>query len=257
MCNFLILVFMTSIIEKALLNIPINFHNKCYIHIPLVKEVVGMDKFHYYLNLLTITQEEIEDMFVQEDIKGNIPTPWEYLILNSNANISFQQDVVAALSFFTNSPITILDNFGILIGDLNYFLKNNIAIDLMPIITAEDFFEFQNCIREVSGLEKVSQPNPDEDPRIKRMKAKARYRDKIKAKQNQKKGIGLKQLIAAISCMDTGLNPLNIGEISYVAFRELIAMYQNKEAYANELNAIYNGAGKKVHAKYWITRDTE
>jgi hypothetical protein len=63
----------------------------------------------------------------------------------------------------------------------------------------------------------VEPPNPNEHPKIKAMKAKARYRDKVKAKQNAKNGITLFTTMASICCMGIGLTPLNIGEISYVA----------------------------------------
>jgi hypothetical protein len=49
------------------------------------------------------------------------------------------------------------------------------------------------------------------------MKAKARYRDKVKAKQNAKNGITLFSTMASICCMGIGLTPLNIGEMSYVS----------------------------------------
>jgi len=54
------------------------------------------------------------------------------------------------------------------------------------------------------------------------MKAKARYRDKIKAKQNAKKGLNLFSIMTSICCMGIGLNPLNIGEMSYVAMNALL-----------------------------------
>jgi hypothetical protein len=49
----------------------------------------------------------------------------------------------------------------------------------------QDFFDFQNMIREALGEKAVARPepeNPNEDPRITRIKAKARERDRIKAK---------------------------------------------------------------------------
>jgi hypothetical protein len=63
----------------------------------------------------------------------------------------------------------------------------------------------------------VEPPNPNEHPKIKAMKAKARYRDKVKAKQNAKNGITLFTTMASICCMGIGLTPLNIGEMSYVS----------------------------------------
>ena len=68
----------------------------------------------------------------------------------------------------------------------------------------------------------VEPPNPNEHPKIKAMKAKARYRDSVKAKQNAKNGVTLFNTITSICCMGIGLNPLNIGEMSYVAMEAIL-----------------------------------
>ena len=47
------------------------------------------------------------------------------------------------------------------------------------------------------------------------MKAKARYRDKIKAKKGN--GLDLGTTLVSICCMGIGLTPLNIGKISYAS----------------------------------------
>lgn len=83
------------------------------------------------------------------------------------------------------------------------------------------------------------------------MKAKARYRDYIKAK----KGLGLKfeTLLSSICCMGLGLNPLNIGELSYAAIPVLVHFYQDKEKYDIDIRSLLAGAdSKKIKPKYWI-----
>jgi hypothetical protein len=72
------------------------------------------------------------------------------------------------------------------------------------------------------GQKVVEKPVEDEDPRVKAIKAKARYRDKLKAKQNAKKGLSLFHTLASICCMGIGLTPLNIGEMSYVAMNAIL-----------------------------------
>jgi hypothetical protein len=66
--------------------------------------------------------------------------------------------------------------------------------------------------------------DPDEDPRITRMKAKARERDRIKAKKGSVNGISIQTCLTAICCMGLGINPLNIGEMSYAAIGPLMKM---------------------------------
>jgi hypothetical protein len=82
-------------------------------------------------------------------------------------------------------------------------------------LNKDNFFEFQNAIRRALGDKPIEPPRENEDPRIKRMKAKARYRDRIKAKKGV--GITFEETLVSICCMGIGLNPLNIGEISYAA----------------------------------------
>jgi hypothetical protein len=52
-------------------------------------------------------------------------------------------------------------------------------------LTEEDFFDFQNLIRSSLGDKDIPPPlpeDPDEDPRVRRIKEKARERDRIKAR---------------------------------------------------------------------------
>jgi hypothetical protein len=49
-----------------------------------------------------------------------------------------------------------------------------------------EFFNFQNAIREAYGSKPIKPPepiDPNEDPRIRRIKEKARERDRIKEKK--------------------------------------------------------------------------
>ena len=130
-------------------------------------------------------------------------------------------------------------------------MKEVKSVDQLRILKEEDFFEFQNLVRESMGHPKVEPPRPDENPRIKAMKAKARYRDRIKAKQG--KNLKLETILTSICYMGLGLNPLNIGELSYAAIPNLFAMYQEKEKYELDIDSLLAGAdSKKVKPKYWI-----
>ena len=125
------------------------------------------------------------------------------------------------------------------------------TLEDLRILKEEDYFEFQNLIRQSLGDKAISPPDPNEDPRVRRIKAKARYREKIKAK----KGMGLKMCttLASICCMNMGINPLNIGELSYAAIPLLMATYQEKEKYQLDIDSLLAGAdSKKIKPKYWI-----
>ena len=110
---------------------------------------------------------------------------------------------------------------GIHSSQYNVMIQNN--VDDLKIITGQNYFFLQNAIRESLGEKAIEPPNPNEDPRLKRMKAKARYRDKIKAKKGG--GIDLGSSLVAICCMGIGLTPLNIGKISYASVARLTTTY--------------------------------
>lgn len=53
--------------------------------------------------------------------------------------------------------------------------------------------------------------------------------------------------------MNMGINPLNIGELSYSAVKSLIAMYQQQEEYKMDIDTLLAGGdSKKIKPKYWI-----
>ena len=178
-----------------------------------------------YQKIFTISQEELEDEFAEKgkDL-SEVPTPYQYLVANCYHSKEFLEICRKAFVFFTKQEITPLPQLAIfIVGNLEEVLAKSKKIEDLIKFEEEDYFEFQNIIRVMVGLKPVEPPNPNEHPRIRAMKAKARYRDKIKAKQNA--GLDLTSLMAAICCMGMGLNPLNIGDISYAAVSELIARY--------------------------------
>ena len=235
--------------EAFIIGCPVEFKKLCLIYPPTVKEVVCNPEYDAFNKILTLSQEEIEDEFVEhnKDLKYLL-TPFEYILNGAYNDSHFKLVLEQAFAFYIHEPVYILpEQKQVLLGDI----KGIKSIHNLRILKEEDYFEFQNLIREASGEEPKEPPNPNEDPRIKAIKAKARYRDKIKAKKG--KGITRATLIASISCMQMGLNPLNIGELSYAALPILVATYQEKEKYQLDVESLLAGAdSKKVKPKYWI-----
>ena len=238
---------------KVFLKLPVNFKNKFYIYPPSLKEVIGNEEFGMYQKIFTMSQEELEDDFAQQQKDfSKIPTPYEFLVANCYHSEDFLKICKKAFRFFTKQDITLLPKLGIfLVGNLEESLKKTKNADDLIKFEESDFFEFQNEIRKAIGLKVVEPPNPNEHPKIRAMKAKARYRDKVKAKQSS--GLDLTSIMAAICCMGMGLNPLNIGDISYASINRLIEQYQKKEKYQLDIDSLLAGAdSKKVKPKYWI-----
>lgn len=239
--------------EKVFLKFPLNFKNKCKIYPPSINEVIKDDKFSLYRKLLTISQEEIEDEFNEKELDMNdLLTPFEYLLNNVYNHKEIQAIACEAFKFFIHEDVTFLcEHKKIVIGKLEEVISNISSIDDLIIIEEEEYFEFQNLLREALGEQKISPPDPNENPKIKKMKAKARYRDRIKAQS----GVGLKlsSSLVSICCMNFGLNPLNIGELSYAAIHPLIRYYQEKEKYQLDIDSLLAGAdSKKIKPKYWV-----
>lgn len=238
---------------RTFLGIPIDFKGKCKIHPPRIADVLMEDYFGFYRQLLCISQEEIEDEVVEKNSEAtNFLTPIEYLLASCFQNPEIKKVMEKGFEFFLKTPVTFLyDMKAILIGKLEEVLPTIKSMDELVMITEKDYFDFQNAIRLSLGEKAIDPPNPNEDPRIKRMKAKARYRDKIKAKQGG--GLSLQTSLEAICCMGIGLTPLNIGEISYASVGAIIERYQMKEKYEVDIDSLLAGAkANKVNPVYWI-----
>ena len=233
-----------------LMGLPERFKDLCEIYPPLVKDVLENRKFSQYETALTITKQDIEDEFAESSPELMELTPFKYLLLNSMANEDFLQVVIESFKFFIHEDVAVLPELEvIIIGKLEEDIDPRVDLDDPRLITEENYFEFQNAIRISLGREPEEPPDLEEDPRIKRIKAKARYRDRLIAKRQKAPSLGT--YLTAICCMGVGLNPLNIGEITYASVNYLINMYQQKEEYNVNIKSLLAGA-KDVKLKYWI-----
>ena len=237
---------------------PLKFKKEINIYPPSVREVICNQHYSQYLKLLTVSQEDLEDEYNQKkENKDNIPTPFEFLLINCYHNPTFCQVAKEAFEFFIHKPINFFyEEKMIVVGQLEKEIVKINNLDDLVVIREEEYFDFQNFIREVNGLalaERPAPPNPNEDPRITAMKAKARARDRIKAKQAGRGGISLHTCLVAICCMGMGITPLNIGEMSYAAIGPIMKMSQEREKYDIDIRSLLAGAdSKKIKPKYWI-----
>ena len=234
---------------------PVQFKTGINIYPPTLRDVIVNYNYSTFLRILTYSQEEIEDIYVKEkkDLT-KFPTPIEFMLNNCFHDKKYEFLCKQAFKFFLKTDVDFLyEKKIIIIGNLEEVIKNLQSVNQLIVISEEEFFDFQNLIRLATNQKVVEPPNPKEHPRIKAMKAKARYRDKVKAKQMAKTGLTLFSTMASICCMGIGLTPLNIGEMSYVAMEAILAQYQNKEKYQVDIDSLLAGAdSKKIKPKYWI-----
>ena len=227
---------------------PVEFKHLCMVYPPKVCDTFKKN-FFLYSQILTLSQEEIEDEYVEKDLDiSNLLTPFEYLLNTAYNDSTLRQFIKDAFYLFTHEEVTFLyEQKQIIIGDISTVE----SIEGLRILREEDYFDFQNLVREAIGKKRIEPPNPNEDPRVKAIKAKARYRDKIKAKKGQ--GISLQTTLSSICCMGIGITPLNIGELSYAIIPVLMETYQAKEKYNLDTDCLLAGAdAKKIKPKYWI-----
>jgi len=243
--------------DRVFLGFPIAFKDICKIYPPTVNDVIGNEHFNIYNALFTITQEDLNDEYLKDERVTHIPTPFEYLMLNYYQGGDMQQHILDGFKFFLHEPVTIVPEINmLLIGKSEDELDPDRDLENPRLLTAENFFDFQNQIRIVMGSSEIKPPDPEEenlDPRILRYKRKIRESEKIIKQKKNKDGPKFGTLLAAICCMGIGLTPLNIGEISYACVHWLIAMEQQKEAYDIDIRSLLAGAdSKKIKPKYWI-----
>lgn len=240
----------------AFLALPIRKKNYS-VYPPTLNDSLNNPNFTQWEGLFTTSQEELEDSIHEHNpsYDGPIPTPWLFLLGSAYEDKEFENTIREAFRFFLHEEITILyENQVIVLGNLEEELTKISSAEELRIIDEEEFFNLQNTVRTSLGIAPVEKPDPDESPRIKRMKAKARLRDRVKAKKGM--GLSLGDSLVSICCMGIGLTPLNIGEISYAALGKIIDRYQKKEAYETDIQSILAGAdAKKIHPKYWITNE--
>ena len=240
---------------------PLRVQGNTKIYPPSVSDVLGNNAYSQFVKVLTITQDDIRDELIKkEEPKEKIdqaPTPFEFLLINSYHNDTFRIITEKAFEFFLHEKISFLfEEKTILVGDLEKRILEIESLDQIVKINEDNYFDFQNLIRIACGDEPIEPPAPpdtNEDPRIAKMKMKARERDRIKARKGVKGGISITTSLIAICCMGIGITPLNIGEMSYAAIGPIMKMSQDKEKYDIDIRSLLAGAdSKKIKPKYWI-----
>lgn len=238
--------------SNAFLGLPIKFKSICKVYPPKVKEILNDENYPVYRKIFLMSQEEIEDEFAENKLSmDNVPDPMNYLFQLAE-DIRIKKIALDGFQFFLHEPVLLLaDQQMIIIGDLKEDLTHAKSIDDLRIIKKEDYFEFQNTLRRAIGEKEVEPYNPNENPKIKYFKAKARLRDRVKAKS--KNNLTLGSTLASICCMGLGITPLNVGELSQAAISVIVRTYQEKDKYDIDIQSLLAGAdSKKVKPQFWI-----
>lgn len=232
---------------------PFKFKDICTIFPPSLNEVLDSEEYPIYRRLLTLSGEDIEDEFAEQGIDfKDLPTPLNYVCSAAKQSESIKETIEKGFQFFIHEPVTILSDVQmIVVGDLRETLTTISSVEELRIINESNYFDFQNLIRQAIGEKEKEPYDPNEHPKVKYFKAKARKRDRIKAQSKESLTFGT--TLATICCMGLGITPLNVGELSQCAITVLTRYYQEKLKYEIDIRSLLAGADKKdVDLKFWV-----
>lgn len=237
--------------EKIIFGFPENFKDVCLIYPPKNKDIIsiGYEIFCRYYTSLTISYEDLYDILRKKSLKENkkfkkedIPSTFDSLWIQIKNDKNEYRVIKEAIKFFTKSDV--------------FFLEEKKEIIIGPIeehrsINKDNFFDFQNMIRISIGAKEKDLPNISENFKISEMKAKARERDRIKAKKESKDFDYIIELLT-LCCMNVGIDINNILEQTYALTNLLFKMSIRKEKYNLDINSILAGAdSKKIKIQDW------
>lgn len=101
--------------EKIFLGYPISFEETCLIYPPTVHDLVVNNEFIQYQALLTMTQEELDDAYRNEDKSVITPNPFTYLLVTYYAEEDVRPIILRGFEAFLHEPVTIIPEMEIIV----------------------------------------------------------------------------------------------------------------------------------------------
>lgn len=243
--------------EEVFLGAPYKLGDICKIYQLTLSEIVlqehsiGMDKYYYYINLLTMEKEDLEEMAKQKGLEANSDlfkdlSVFDYLMLSAANDRNFLLDLKTALSTFIKEEILISS-------------KNKIIIVGDPkerrFIKEEGFNELANVLRAFNKM-RIKQPPPkNETPMQRRFREKRELRERTKEKQAQKSedNIRFLDLMSSLCTMGIGINVSNIKDLTIFQIKDQLERAQIRERYYTELDMLMAGAdSKKIKPEHYV-----
>lgn len=246
-------LLISDIQQKAFLNLPFAYSTICMIYPLTIKGIVdlGQNNYSNYLSILTIDEFDIMQQLKKRNVQINPEqiVVFKFLIDSAKQSYPFLLELKNAFRTFIREEVNILfDDYIIVIGN---------ATD-KRFLTLENFGMFQNILRVQNKRAVKEDPPKDESPLKKKFRLKAEYRDAIKRNQksNDPDAPDFLALMSSLCCYD-GISPEQIGNYSFLAFREIFERHQLKDKYSIDIKSLLAGADpKKVKPKSWIKKTT-
>jgi len=229
---------------KLLAGVPIEMSDfTCLVYPFTLKDIaiLGSEKFFKYLNLLTISKEEVKRVIGKESVSS-----FDFILLNCVGNDFFKNEFMQALKIFIREDI-------LLVPDLECFIIGKFEDN--RTLNKNNFNEFQFILQTQNFLTDQKVEFRGEDEIARRIKEKLeKGRKKIQELKNlyDENKIELADLIASLA-VNSSLNIDNIWNISYYAFNDQFKRMRILEQYNTGLQSIMAGADpKKINLQDWI-----
>lgn len=229
----------------------------CMVHPLKIRDKVMLDKeYNKHLQLLTISDEDIEDILIQRMGEQEYSamekiSPFQYILTNAQYSDLFLLDLRKAFSTFIKEEI-------IVIPKINKIIIGNPTEE--RFLDESNFDDFQKILRLQNHLDVPEEISEDENPMAKKFRLRRKAVKEAKARQSAKNenAPDFVDLMSGLCCANIGITWNNVGDLPIFTFYELLHRIQKKEKYAIDIDSILAGAdSKKVKPKYWISKESD
>lgn len=204
---------------------------------------LGMDSYNSKLGILLLTEVDIVKI-IKEKTGQEVPIeniePLSYLLQSAEHDDMFLLELQSAFATFIKEDIMLLPKINsVLVG----------TPQDRRLITSQNYSDFQDILR-LHNKRKMKEPPPENESAIARkFRLKREARDAAKRKQQEKSGDGQSLVDLLEIATVFGIDYKNV---TLFAFYNLIARYQAKEKWDQDIKLICAGAdSKKIKSKYW------
>lgn len=204
---------------------------------------LGMDSYNSKLGILLLTEVDIVKI-IKEKTGQEIPIesiePLSYLLQSAEHDDMFLLELQSAFATFIKEDIMLLPKINsVLVG----------APQDRRLITSQNYSDFQDILRLHNKREMKEPPPENESAIARKFRLKREARDAAKRKQQEKNGDGQSLVDLLEIATVFGIDYKNV---TIFAFYNLIARYQAKEKWDQDIKLICAGAdSKKIKSKYW------
>lgn len=204
---------------------------------------LGMDSYNSKLGILLLTEVDIVKI-IKEKTGQEIPIeniePLSYLLQSAEHDDMFLLELQSAFATFIKEDIMLLPKINsVLVG----------TPQDRRLITSQNYSDFQDILRLHNKREMKEPPPENESAIARKFRLKREARDAAKRKQQEKNGDGQSLVDLLEIATVFGIDYKNV---TLFAFYNLIARYQAKEKWDQDIKLICAGAdSKKIKSKYW------